>query len=445
MIVYRSFILARQTRNDYELVRVNLVPKFWEIRFDSAGSIQQTMLMNQQLLSGLTATLVIATLGFPSSGCADATMASDTHSVQQAPEPKMANDESAQDLPHTQNTQAIQSASQTVSSLAPALETEPAASASSGDSRPSASYRSTIAEVQAHNFDGKQAATLYVRDIPVLTFLASRADGVPSLAIVNQNLQANETQVKEFLPPLPDNLVSFSHLQDDPVWQAVVVATRLNILSQSEIDPDSITVSWSQDLPKLEPAAADASDEEKSGSAPAAKLSTTRQKSSPEGYYIIKVDGEPFVIMDGRQIILPDTTRDSTQDALQATNRLRRLLGGAKPLTEIEGKPKLQTVAVGTGITMTGWASWYGPGFHGNRSANGEVFNQYALTAAHPNLPFGTRVRVTNLSTGQSVVVRINDRGPYAGDRIIDLSAAAAQQIGMYSSGVAQVMLEILK
>jgi rare lipoprotein A len=91
-----------------------------------------------------------------------------------------------------------------------------------------------------------------------------------------------------------------------------------------------------------------------------------------------------------------------------------------------------------------GEASWYGPGFDGRRTANGEVFNQNELTAAHPSLPFGTRVRVTNVNNGRSVVVRINDRGPYAGSRIIDLSAAAADTIGMIGSGVAPVKLEIL-
>jgi rare lipoprotein A len=89
-------------------------------------------------------------------------------------------------------------------------------------------------------------------------------------------------------------------------------------------------------------------------------------------------------------------------------------------------------------------ASWYGPGFNGNRSANGEIFNQNALTAAHRNLPFGTQVRVTNLQNGQSVVVRITDRGPYSGRRIIDLSAAAARAVGMLQAGVAPVSLDIL-
>ena len=86
-----------------------------------------------------------------------------------------------------------------------------------------------------------------------------------------------------------------------------------------------------------------------------------------------------------------------------------------------------------------GAASWYGPGFHGRRTASGETFNTGALTAAHRSLPFGSRVKVVNERTGQAVVVRINDRGPYAHGRIIDLSKASAQAIGL--SGVGKVTL----
>ncbi|BCM86030.1 hypothetical protein mvi_44910 [Methylobacterium indicum] len=91
---------------------------------------------------------------------------------------------------------------------------------------------------------------------------------------------------------------------------------------------------------------------------------------------------------------------------------------------------------------QSGKASWYGPGFQGRRTANGERFNTHALTAAHRRLPFGTRVRVTNTSNGRSVVVRINDRGPYVGGRVIDLSQASARAIGI--SGVARVRLSRL-
>ena len=88
-----------------------------------------------------------------------------------------------------------------------------------------------------------------------------------------------------------------------------------------------------------------------------------------------------------------------------------------------------------------GLASWYGPGFHGRRTANGERYDMHALTAAHKTLPFGTRVRVRSVHTGKEVVVRINDRGPYKHQRIIDLSLAAITALGLRHRGVTEVVL----
>jgi rare lipoprotein A (peptidoglycan hydrolase) len=94
---------------------------------------------------------------------------------------------------------------------------------------------------------------------------------------------------------------------------------------------------------------------------------------------------------------------------------------------------------------LEGAASWYGPGFHGRLTANGERYNMYAMTAAHKTLPFGTLVEVTLLSNGLKVTVRINDRGPFVEGRIIDLSRAAAERIGLIEEGVGSVSLKILK
>jgi len=94
--------------------------------------------------------------------------------------------------------------------------------------------------------------------------------------------------------------------------------------------------------------------------------------------------------------------------------------------------------------TITGPASWYGSKFHGRTTANGERYNMNAMTAAHKTLPFGTKVRVTNQRTGKAVTVRINDRGPFVGNRVIDLSRGAAQAVGMISQGVASVKIEVL-
>lgn len=92
-----------------------------------------------------------------------------------------------------------------------------------------------------------------------------------------------------------------------------------------------------------------------------------------------------------------------------------------------------------------GGASWYGPGFHGKRTASGERFNSSALTAAHRSMRFGTKVRVTNSKTGKSVIVRINDRGPFIKGRIIDLSSGAASKIGIKRSGVGRVCLKVIR
>ncbi len=93
---------------------------------------------------------------------------------------------------------------------------------------------------------------------------------------------------------------------------------------------------------------------------------------------------------------------------------------------------------------VVGTASWYGPGFQGRLTANGERFDQNELTAAHRTLPFGTRLRVTNQTNGKSVVVRVNDRGPYVGKRVIDLSRGAAKKIGLVKTGVGRVKLEVM-
>jgi rare lipoprotein A len=91
--------------------------------------------------------------------------------------------------------------------------------------------------------------------------------------------------------------------------------------------------------------------------------------------------------------------------------------------------------AAGKGL-QRGAASWYGPGFHGRKTANGERFDQNAMTAAHRSLPFGTKVRIVNERTGRSVVVRINDRGPFHGGRIIDLAKAPALALGITGTGL---------
>jgi rare lipoprotein A (peptidoglycan hydrolase) len=95
-------------------------------------------------------------------------------------------------------------------------------------------------------------------------------------------------------------------------------------------------------------------------------------------------------------------------------------------------------------LVAQGMASWYGPGFHGRHAADGSVYNQHAMTAAHKTLPFGTKVKVTNVNNGRSCVVRITDRGPFIAGRVLDVSKAAAATLGMLSSGVAHIHLQVL-
>jgi len=97
------------------------------------------------------------------------------------------------------------------------------------------------------------------------------------------------------------------------------------------------------------------------------------------------------------------------------------------------------------GDIQTGLASWYGPDFHGKETSSKEIYNMYDMTAAHKSLPFGTHVMVTNLENGKSVMVRINDRGPFVKGRIIDLSYSAARILDMVDQGVVKVRIEVVE
>lgn len=253
----------------------------------------------------------------------------------------------------------------------------------------------SIIIVNSHPFDRRQAATLYVRQLPVLTFIGGELSSLAADKSAESSAAAT------------------SSTESEPVYRATQVGAHIDQFKKSNGSAEDISVSWDGER---------------------------------EAYIISLGDAELVSIND--ETILADTTQDPAEDALQATNRLRRLLGGAPPLDHIEGQPELaSTESAGSqqiASVVTGMASWYGPGFHGRRSASGEIFNQNELTAAHRTLPFGTRVRVVNMQNGASVVVRINDRGPYSHGRILDLSAAAARQIGLDRAGVGMVRMEVL-
>ncbi|MGB6296460.1 MAG: septal ring lytic transglycosylase RlpA family protein [Rivularia sp. (in: cyanobacteria)] len=280
-----------------------------------------------------------------------------------------------------------------------------------------------VTKVFAHKLADRQAATLYIRNIPVFTFLSS----VPVANSENKVTKVNHG-------------VSVDSNRFDAVEKANTVAAKINDLVNKKVDANKITVSWN---------------------------GTTESKSGAKALderYIIKVDGSELVEING-DTRLPDATKNLRQDALQATNRLRRLVGKASPLKTIAGlppeltEPKKQAIeetasskhhtkkwrrAARGGRRFRGIASFYGAYFAGRKTASGERFNPSRMTAAHRTLPFGTRVRVTNMRNGRSVVVRINDRGPFIRGRVIDLSRGAAGVIGMIGRGIAPVRVEVL-
>lgn len=124
------------------------------------------------------------------------------------------------------------------------------------------------------------------------------------------------------------------------------------------------------------------------------------------------------------------------------TPETRELKGWQKPY-EVDGQ-RYQPLREHHGFRQNGIASWYGKKFHGRKTSNGEIYNMYAMTAAHKTLPLGVSVRVTHIQNGRSFVVRVNDRGPFVAGRIIDLSYAAAQQLGIVETGTARVRIEAL-
>jgi rare lipoprotein A len=342
----------------------------------------------------------------------------------------------------------LRSLAQSVPTVTPGSEASPSASSipkqeeplsqvgevvKVGEQSPQTSTSSkseTIAKIHSHTLGGRQAATLYVRNIPVLTFVGqsvAASDGV-KLGQTQSNSGSTTHKLKSgalnawVASSAKSGQSSFAATNssvekaDDPIARSSAIAAKLNQLHRDGMDASSITVSWEAHT--------------KSGQ-------STQQ-------YVVKANQVALVSVD-QSAFLSDSTQNPEQDALQVANRLRRLMGGAAPLRDVQNKPSRSVQMISAGVSaLTGWASWYGPGFNGNATASGEIFNQEAMTAAHRTLPFGTYVQVTNLDNGRSVVVRITDRGPFSGDRMLDLSAGAARVIGLIQSGVAPVKLDIM-
>lgn len=144
-------------------------------------------------------------------------------------------------------------------------------------------------------------------------------------------------------------------------------------------------------------------------------------------------------------------TPDSGPDRVLAVEHIPDALPVAEPRTKA-GNVSPYTVAGKTyhvldntdGFSQTGYASWYGKKFHGRKTSNGEIYNMYGMTAAHKSLPIPTFVRVTNLENDRSVIVRVNDRGPFHSDRIIDLTYTAARKLGFAQKGTAKVRVDTI-
>ena len=138
----------------------------------------------------------------------------------------------------------------------------------------------------------------------------------------------------------------------------------------------------------------------------------------------------------------------AAQYQLQQPTQSRQRQSMSWPWSRKRQEAQVQTVAYAPQqssiFTQIGKASWYGKDFHGGKTANGERYDMESLTAAHRTLPFGTKVKVTNMDNGQEVVVRINNRGPYLKDRIVDLSKGAAREIGILGKGIGRVQLQVL-
>ncbi len=155
-------------------------------------------------------------------------------------------------------------------------------------------------------------------------------------------------------------------------------------------------------------------------------------------------DTEKLFVSDSSNSQLPSSESDANV-ALPSANglRIRKSKRGNMESYVVRGQ-RYHTLDSSDGYSARGLASWYGPNFHGRTASNGEVYDMYKMTAAHKTLPLPTYARVTHLDNGKSIVVKINDRGPFSGDRIIDLSFAAALELGMVNDGTAMVEIQAI-
>ncbi len=261
-----------------------------------------------------------------------------------------------------------------------------------------------LATVKYEQNNTDSSATLYIDNVPILTFVAGS--------------KSSNNQIKQEVTLWDNKFIQYQTIEnnqspENPYFKARKIADQINQLNVGKIPNQKIEVS---------------------------------KKDDCNNCYSIKLNQQELIEINPTTLI-PNTTGNTRQDAVKTANLLRKLTSknSQKSILSYNNivipntENSVEVVSVQTGI-----ASWYGAGFHGGPTANGERYNQYSMTAAHKKLPFNTMVRVTNLNNGKSVIVRINNRGPYVRGRVIDLSLSAADALGMKDSGVAPVKLEIL-
>ncbi len=252
-----------------------------------------------------------------------------------------------------------------------------------------------VSTLHQYMMDGKAVSTVYLRDLPVISFVETHRD------------------------------------QETPLLRASSLAAQLNQLSQSYLGNQDITLDLVESAP---PADAD---------------------TNSVFQYTIRINDRELVRID-QGILLVGTTKTPADAALLATNRLRRLLLNAPPVQappfpdplqledpladpELNPNPLSAYLPAKSQQQQEGYASWFDPSKY-NPSADSE----HNFTAAHRSLPLGTLVRVINLANGQRTVVEINGRGPFTPGRVIDVSVAAAEALGMIQAGVERVRIEVL-
>ncbi len=162
-------------------------------------------------------------------------------------------------------------------------------------------------------------------------------------------------------------------------------------------------------------------------------------------YRVIAGEDDTVVTIDAAIRLSRTDDISDRATAFQIANRLRRFFGGVPALIDINGPSILENIGVSVSRAFQGLASWYGGSFLGRRTSSGLVLTTSSLFAAHRALPFGTNLRVTNLSNGKQVLVQVQDRGPFHGNRVLDLSPRAANLLGMVGAGIARVRVEVVR